>query len=101
MGSNVRPSFYSTLNGAIQIDPVYLWTTLQEKSSISKADDFRSDYGKDLQFWFLSRLAKPNGERLAPYYSLDDDSERPVADIELPLLRLLFHELVHAADQNA
>jgi len=98
IGSKVRPSFYTRLNGAIQLDPVYLWTTLDEKRSISKEEDFRSDYGKDLQFWFLSRLAKPDGSSLAPYYSLNDDSVRPIEDVKLPLQRLLFHELVHATD---
>jgi len=100
IGSEVRPSFYTRLNGAIQIDPVYLWTSIDEKSSISKADDFRSDYGKDLQFWFLSRQANPDGSRLAPYYSLDDNSVRPIEHIKAPLQRLLFHELVHAFKQR-
>lgn len=98
IGSNVRPSHYWTANGAIQLDPVYLWTSLEEKSSISKQDDFRSDYGIDLQFWFLSRTADRSGERLTPYYSLDDDSVRPIEDVKLPLVRLLVHELAHATD---
>ncbi|MBX2836562.1 MAG: hypothetical protein KTR35_06890 [Gammaproteobacteria bacterium] len=98
IGSKVRPSFYTRLNGAIQLDPVYLWTTLDEKRSISIDEDFRSDFGKDLQFWFLSRLANPDGSRLAPYYSLEDDSVRPIEDVKIPLQRLLFHELVHATD---
>ena len=98
IGSDVRPSFYTRLTGGVELDPVYLWTTVEEKGSISKADDFRSEFGSDLQFWFLSRDARANGDRLAPYYSLDDDSERPVEDIEIPLLRLLFHELAHATD---
>jgi len=81
VGSKVRPSFYTRLNGAIQLDPVYLWTTTDEKSSISKEEDFRSDYGKDLQFWFLSRQAKPDGSRLAPFYSLNDSSERSIEHV--------------------
>jgi len=98
IGSKIRPSFYTTLNGAIQLDPVYLWTTLDEKSSISRAEDFRSDFGKDLQFWFLSDLVKSDGSRLAPFFSLHDDSVRTTEDIKIPLQRLLFHELVHATD---
>lgn len=98
IGSNVRPSFYTRLNGAIQLDPVYLWTTLDEKRSISKEEDFRSDFGKDLQFWFLSRLSNADGSRYAPYYSFEDDPVRPVEDIKRPLQRLLFHELAHATD---
>ena len=98
IGSEVRPSFYTPLTGAIQIDPAYLWSTVDEKNSISKAEDFRAGFGNDLQFWFLSRVATAEGERLAPYYSIDDDSERPIDDVRLPLLRLLYHELVHATD---
>jgi len=98
IGSKVRPSFYTRLNGAIQLDPEYIWTTIDEKKSISREEDFRSDFGKDLQFWFLSRLANPDGSRQAAYYSLDDDSERPIDDVKIPLFRLLFHELMHATD---
>lgn len=98
IGSKVRPSFYTRLNGAIQLDPVYLWTTLDEKRSISIEEDFRSGFGEDLQYWFLSRLAKPDGSRLELFYSLEDDSVRPIEDVKLPLQRLLFHELVHATD---
>jgi len=98
IGSNVRPSYYTTLTGAIQIDPVYLWSSVEEKGSISKAEDFRSDFGSDLQFWFLSRTANRSGDRLTPFYSLDDDSERPFEDITVPLVRLLVHELAHATD---
>lgn len=98
IGSNVRPSFYTTTTGAIQVDPAYLWSSVEEKRSISTVEDFRSDYGIDLQFWFLSRTADRNGDRLTPYYSLDDDSVRPVEDINVPLVRLLVHELTHATD---
>ncbi len=98
MGSTVRPSYYWGLHGAIQLDPYYLWTTLDEKSSVSKQEDFRSDFGADLQFWFLSRTAQLSGDPLAPFYSLNDNSVRPPADVRLPLYRLLFHELTHATD---
>ena len=98
IGSEVRPSFYTTTNGAIQIDPDYLWTTVAEKGSISKQEDFRAGFGNELQFWFLSRLSDKNGDRLTPFYSLDDNSVRSVEDTKLPLIRLLVHELVHATD---
>lgn len=98
IGSKVRPSFYTTTNGAIQIDPVYLWSTVAEKGSISKEEDFRAGFGNDLQFWFLSQMSDKNGDRLTSFYSLDDNSIRPIKDIQLPLMRLLVHELAHATD---
>jgi len=98
IGSKVRPSFYTRLNGAIQLDPVYLWMSREEKGTISRQQDFRSDFGKDLQFWFRGDLVNPDGSRAARFYSLSDDSERPLNDVKIPLQRLLFHELVHATD---
>ena len=98
IGSEVRPSFYISLTAGIQLDAAYLWTTLDEKSSVSKESDYRSDFGKDLQFRFLARTVNTDGSSLTPWYSLDDDEERPVRDMELRLYRLLYHELVHAAD---
>lgn len=98
LGSEVRPSYYTTLNGAIQIDPGYLWATVEEKASVSKQEDFRSGFGADLQFWFLRSTVDRSGNRKTPYYSLDDDSERPIEDVILPLVRLLVHELAHATD---
>ncbi len=98
IGSEVRPSFYTALTGAIQIDPIYLWSSVDEKGSVSQQEDFRSDFGADLQFWFLRRIAGADGQSLWPYYSLEDASVRPFEDLRLPLMRLLFHELAHATD---
>jgi len=98
IGSDVRPSFYTTVNGAIQLDPVYLWTTVEEKGSISQEEDFRSGYGADLQFWWLASTRDKNGDRATPFFSFEDNSERTVDDTVLPLVRLLVHELVHATD---
>jgi len=98
IGSDVRPSFYTALTGAIQIDPIYLWSSINEKGSISTQEDFRSEFGADLQFWFLRRIAASDGRSLWPYYSLEDASVRPFDDLRLPLIRLLFHELAHATD---
>ncbi len=98
IGSEVRPSFYQATHGAIQLDPVYLWSSVDEKSSVSIAPDFRSDFGADLQFWFIGSHRNRNGNRLTPFYSLEDDSVRPVEDVTVPLIRLLAHELTHATD---
>lgn len=98
MGSKVRPSFFAPLNGAISIDPVHLWASVEEKQTISVSDDFRSSFGQDLQFDFRSRLVDGSGNRAIPFYSLSDDSERTFADLENSLARVLFHELTHATD---
>jgi len=98
MGSKVRPSSFARINGAISIDPVHLWATVEEKNTISVADDFRSSFGESLQFDFRSRLVDGSGGRAIPFYSLSDNSERTFADLEKSLARVLFHELTHATD---
>ncbi len=98
IGSDVRPSFYIATTAGIQIDANYLWVTEQEKSSVSVREDERADYGKDLQFQFIARTADTTGERLTPYFSLEQSAERTVEQMQLPLYRLLYHELTHAND---
>ena len=97
IGSEVRPSNYRTSNGAIHIDPIYLWLTVPEKLTISIAADFRSEFGAALSFWHRGRWQKGD-QRAFPFYRLDDNSERTVDDISESLARLLFHELAHAGD---
>ena len=97
LGSDVRPSFYSTLNGAIQIDPSYLWLSVAEKNTISLEEDYRSNFGADLQFLFLSRRVR-DGATAYSGFSLSDDSTRTFDQIVLSLTRLIYHELAHASD---
>ena len=98
ISSKVRPSYYTSLTGAIHLDPNFLWTTVDEKLTIDTAPDYREGFGNDLQFWFLTTLRDAAGEKLIPFFSLLDNSVRTVEDIKLSTNRLLFHELTHAAD---
>lgn len=97
IASDVRPSYYWQRTGAIYLDPAMLWLTVDEKRVIDPAPDFRSDFGNALQFRVYWRYVKDN--QYAWYsYSLEDNSERRLADIIPAVARLLFHELAHAAD---
>ncbi|MBX2882237.1 MAG: hypothetical protein KTR32_19980 [Granulosicoccus sp.] len=97
IGSYVNPSYYSTWNGAIHIDPRFLWLSREEKATISRKPDPRLEYGADLGFDAFRRfvLGQNNAWR---NYSLTDESERQHADIRLGLSRVLYHELAHAND---
>lgn len=97
MGSTVRPSFYSTLTAAIQLDPAFIWLTQAEKANISIADDYRVDFGRDLGFWEM-RSARLEGARASPYYSLTSRLDRTYDEMKLRAYTLLFHELGHAVD---
>jgi hypothetical protein len=95
--SDIRPSFYSAGTAAIYLDPASLWLTNEEKATISRVADYRSNFGADLQFIDLWRYVKDNAYAYASY-SLTGTETRQLSDITYPLARLLFHELAHAND---
>lgn len=97
IGSTIRPSSYWSVTGGMQIDPVYLWLSVDEKANVSIEDDFRSDYGRDLQFWLFGSL-RQGLESATGYHSLTDSQERTLPEIRLSFFRLLYHELAHAVD---
>ena len=94
---DIMPSFYWTLTGAIYIDPRYLWLTPQEAATIAVKEDFRVDYGKELNFIDPFRYVK-DGDYAYDYYPLGGNASRTVHDIKYALARLLYHELLHAND---
>lgn len=98
IGADIRPSYYWSATGAIYLDPARLWLTEEEKNSISRAPDFRSDFDRDLQFKALWRYVK-NGDYAWRNYSLTSpETGRELSAIVAPMAALLFHELAHAND---
>ncbi len=95
--SDIRPAFYSTLTGAIYIDPAYLWTTVEEKATINKQQDFRAGFDDPLGFRSLWRYIKDD-QPVSYIGSLYDDSTRELDDIILISAQLFLHELAHAND---
>ncbi|ASJ71391.1 hypothetical protein [Granulosicoccus antarcticus] len=97
IGSTVRPSNYWIGTGGIQLDPANLWLSIEEKANVSIVDDFRSDFGKELQFWDMASL-RIDGRPAIQFFSLSSRQERTFKDILIPVYRLLYHELAHAMD---
>ncbi len=97
IGSTVRPSNYSTRTGAISLDPIYLWQTLEEKQTIDVAPDFRADNGNGFMFTEF-RSWRRDGERFVPSFDLEDRNARSYDDLKFNLDRLMHHELAHAFD---
>jgi hypothetical protein len=91
---DVRPSFYTTQTGAIYLDPEGLWLTLDEKEVIDTTPDFRSEFGKVLDFSIFWRYTL-NQEHVT---RLPNDRNRTVDEIKYRMASLLFHELAHAND---
>lgn len=94
---DVIPSYYWTGTGAIYLDARYLWLTPKEAKTITKKQDYRSDYGKDLKFLNFLRYVKDNNYAFY-YYNLDSNITRSLNDIKYAFARLLYHELAHAND---
>ncbi len=94
IGADIRPSYYDPATGGIYLDPDDLWMTQAERDTISKAPDFRSEYGSELKFVPLWRYVK-NGSYAWHYTTT---GTRSLNDLVMPLADLLFHELAHAND---
>ena len=97
IGSTVRPSNYWIVTGGIQLDPDYLWLSVSEKANISIDEDYRSDFGRELQFWNFG-VHRIGNQAAESFYSLTSETERTLEDIKIPVYRLLYHELAHAVD---
>ncbi len=96
---DIRPSFYWTMTGAIYLDPAYLWLSNEEKATINKKEDYRSNFGSELPYSFAWRYVNPLSEKYAyAFYNLNDTRTRTFSDITLNITRLLYHELAHAND---
>ncbi len=94
---DIRPSFYWAATGAIYLDPENLWLTPDERDTINKAADFRSDFGKELQFLMPWRYVKNN--TYASYYLPQNiRSTRTTLEALPNLAALMYHELSHAND---
>ncbi len=94
---DIRPSYYSSLRGAIYLDAAYLWLTNGEKATVTTKEDYRSHFGDELAFRSLARYVKDD-DYAYPYYPLDGSEERTISDIRYPLAVVLLHELAHAND---
>jgi len=94
---DIIPSFYWGLTGAMYIDARYLWLSVAEAQSITKKQDYRSDYANELSFMEITRLLK-NGDYASDYIPIDSNQTRVIDDIKYNLASLLYHELAHAND---
>jgi hypothetical protein len=90
---DIIPAYYWAVTGAIYLDPRYLWISQNEKSTITKKEDYRSDFGNSLLF-VEGTFYRSNGISL---YTQDKET-RSLRDVELSLAGLLYHELTHAND---
>ncbi len=97
ISSDVRPSFYWTATGAIYLDPEYIWLTPAERADIPTTPDFRSDFGRDLQFAMPWRYVKDN-DYAYTRYPYGQEQPRTIDEILVDIGRLLYHELAHAND---
>ncbi|WP_445946839.1 hypothetical protein [Shewanella sp.] len=94
---DVRPSFYWVVTGAIYLDPENLWLTPTQRDTINEAADYRSDFGKDLNFLMPWRYVK-NNQYASNSIAKTQRQNRTIADLTPNLASLLYHELAHAND---
>ncbi len=97
ISANVRPSFYYPLTGAIHIDPALIWLLNEEKATVSKAPDFRANFGDELDFRYFAEYLEGIFAAFE-LFSLEDNRERSLRDAERLFGIVMYHELAHAND---
>jgi len=97
LSTHIRPSFYYAGTGAIYLDGESFWLTPEERDSMNEAPDYRSEFGKALQFDTLWRYTKDN-QRLFKFYDPAARITRALDEVRNEATWLMFHELAHALD---
>lgn len=97
LSTQIRPSFYWQATGAIYLDGDSFWMTPEERDTMNEAPDFRSDFGRALQYADLWRYARGN-ERLFAFYDERLRITRSLDQVRDESGWLLYHELGHALD---
>jgi len=94
---DIRPSYYWVATGAIHLDAEDLWLTPEQRDVIDVAPDYRSAFGKELNYLMPWRYVKDD-DYASSYYSKNSRFTRTVKDLVPDLGSLLYHELAHAND---
>ncbi|AZQ84712.1 hypothetical protein EKO29_12320 [Colwellia sp. Arc7-635] len=97
ISSDVRPSYYWSVTGAIHLDPSDLWLTPEERDTISQLPDYRASFGDALNFVMPWRYVINNSYASFSYPSNMRITRDP-ADAVYTFAALMYHELAHAND---
>jgi hypothetical protein len=97
IGTQVRPSFYYALTGAIYLDADNFWLTPEERDTINEAPDYRSNFGNALQYTTLWRYVR-GSTSLFQFFDPRARITRATPVLLDEAGWLLYHELSHALD---
>lgn len=75
---------------------MYLWQNPDERNTIDLSPDYRSNYGRELNFLELARYTKENEYVYVSNWSSVE--QRSLDEIKYNVVGLLYHELAHAND---
>ena len=96
---DVRPSYYWSATGAIYLDGRNFWVSPEERDTLNDQPDFRSDFGKDLQYFIPWRYIKDNDYYFrGSDYPAEERLTKSFEDMEATITWLMYHELGHAND---
>ena len=97
ISSDVRPSYYWAVTGAIHLDPSDLWLTPEERDTISQVPDYRASFGNELNFVMPWRYVI-NNSYASFSYPRNMRVTRDESEAVYNFSALLYHELAHAND---
>jgi hypothetical protein len=97
LGVQVRPSFYYAVTGAIYLDADNFWLTAAERDTLNETPDYRSAFGRTLNYSGLWRYARNNGNWFG-YFDSRVRQDRAAEHLQRDAGWLMYHELAHAND---
>ncbi|TWX52792.1 hypothetical protein [Colwellia hornerae] len=97
ISSDIRPSYYWVVSGAIHLDANYFWQTPDERDTINQAPDYRTSFGSELNFAMPWRYVK-NNNYTSTFIAENVRVTRQPTDVLYSLTSLMYHELAHAND---
>lgn len=97
LGVQVRPSFYYAATGAIYLDADNFWLTAAERDTLNETPDYRSAFGRTLNYSGPWRYVRNNGSWFG-YFDNRVRQDRAADNLQRDAGWLMYHELAHAND---
>ena len=98
IGTEIRPSYYDSGVGTLNLDADFFWLNPEERRSVSTEPDYRAEFANEVNFAHQWRYVEDSEDVFEQLYRASESGQRELADIELNVASLLLHELAHAAD---
>ncbi|MEM6543923.1 MAG: hypothetical protein AAF680_03395 [Pseudomonadota bacterium] len=98
IGDTVRPAYFTPATNSVYLDAEFIWLTAEERATISREPDFRTEFRSSVDFSDLARYVIDGNSVGRVANDTDENGDRTLEQLVPWTAALLFHELAHAND---